>query len=133
MEYNMTELSKETKLVCMINIIIAFIYTFLFLVIPEAYKQMSDAPDLIYSPITWRQLGASILVLGIGGVLTIKRDDWDKAKLFWEISIIWLIIMLIINIWGMIAHLNYSGLCLSIINIPPEPTFSGGFSLINTV
>ena len=65
---------------------------------------MSDAPDLIYSPITWRQLGASILVLGIGGVLTIKGDDWDKAKLFWEISIIWLIIMLIINIWGMIAY-----------------------------
>jgi len=100
----MAELSKETKLVCMINIIIAFIYAFLFLVIPEAYRQMSDSPELIYSPITWRQLGASILILGIGGVLTFKRDDWDKAKLFWEISIIWLTLMLIINIWGMIAY-----------------------------
>ena len=99
----MAELSKETKLVFTINSIIAFIYAFLFLIIPEAYKQMSDAPDLIFSPITWRQLGASILILGIGGVLSIKRDDWDKVKLFLEISIIWLILMLFINIWGMIA------------------------------
>lgn len=99
----MAELSKETKMVFIINSLIAFIYAFLFLVIPEAYKQMSDAPDLIYSPITWRQLGASILVLGIGGVLSIKRDDWVKVKLFMEISIIWLILMLAINIWGMIA------------------------------
>lgn len=99
----MAELAKETKLVFIINSLIAFIYAFLFLIIPEAYKQMSDAPDLIFSPITWRQLGASILILGIGGVLSIKRDDWDKVKLFLEISIIWLILMLIINIWGMIA------------------------------
>lgn len=99
----MAELSKETKMVFFINSLIAFIYAFLFLIIPEAYKQMSDAPDLIFSPITWRQLGASILILGIGGVLSIKRDDWDKVKLFLEISIIWLILMLIINIWGMIA------------------------------
>jgi len=100
----MAELSKETKLVVMINVIIAFIYAFLFLIIPEAYKQMTNTPELTYSPITWRQLGASILVLGIGGVLVIKRADWDKAKIFWEISIIWLILMFIIEIWGMIAY-----------------------------
>ena len=100
----MAEILKETKIVCIINAIIAFIYAFLFLIIPEAYKVMADTPDIIYSPITWRQLGASILVLGIGNVLIIKRADWDKAKLFWEIGIIWLIIMFILNIWGMIAY-----------------------------
>lgn len=65
---------------------------------------MTDTPDLVYSPITWRQLGASILVLGIGNVLIIKRADFEKAKLFWEIGIIWLIIIFIIDIWGMIAY-----------------------------
>ena len=100
----MVELLKETKLVCLINAIIALIYAFLFLIIPEAYKVMTDTLDIIYSPITWRQLGASILVLGIGNILILKRADWDKSKIFWEVGIIWLIIMLIINIWGMVAY-----------------------------
>lgn len=73
----MAELSKETKLVFIINSLIAFIYAFLFLIIPEAYKQMSDAPDLIYSPITWRQLGASILILGIGGSSEKENEEID--------------------------------------------------------
>ena len=43
----MAELSKEIKLVFIINSLIAFIYAFLFLIIPEAYKQISEAPDSI--------------------------------------------------------------------------------------
>jgi len=100
----MAELLKETKLVCIINALLAFIYAFLFLIIPEAYKVMADTPELIYSPITWRQLGASMLILGIGNIIIIKRADWDKSQILIEVGIIWLIIMLIINIWGMIAY-----------------------------
>jgi len=97
----MAELSKEVKIVFIINAIPAFIYAFLFLVIPDTYVQITEAE--IYNPINLRQVGASILVLGIGIVLSIKRDDLEKSKIFWEIAIIWLILMLIIGIWGAFA------------------------------
>jgi hypothetical protein len=95
------ELSKEAKIVFIINAILSFIYTFLFLIIPDTYAQMAEAA--IYNPVSYRQIGASILVLGIGAVLVIKGDDLEKAKIFWEIAIIWLILMLIIGIWGVFA------------------------------
>ena len=97
----MAELSKEVKIVFIINAISAFIYAFLFLVIPDIYVQITEAA--MYNPITYRQLGASMLILGIGTVLAIKRDDFEKAKLFWEIGILWVILMLIIGIWGAFA------------------------------
>jgi hypothetical protein len=98
---SMAELSKEVKIILLVNAIPAFIYAFLFLVIPETYAQITEAA--MYNPINLRQIGASILVLGIGSVLAIKRNDLEKAKILWEISIIWLILMSIIGIWGAFA------------------------------
>ena len=98
---SMAELSKEVKIVFISNAIPAFIYAFLFLVIPDTYAQITEA--IMYNPISYRQIGGSILVLGIGNVLAIKRDDLEKAKIFWEVGIIWLILMLIIGIWAAFA------------------------------
>ncbi len=97
----MAELSKEVKILFIINAIPCFIYAFLFLVIPDTYAQVSEMD--IYAPISLRQIGASLLILGIGNVLAIKRDDLEKAKIFWEIAIIWIILMIIIGIWGAFA------------------------------
>ena len=97
----MAEISKEVKVVFIINAIPAFIYAFLFLVIPDTYVQVFEVE--LYNPISYRQIGVSILVLGIGAVLSIKRDDLEKAIIFWEIAIIWLILMTIIGIWGAFA------------------------------
>jgi hypothetical protein len=98
---SMAELAKEVKFLFIINAIPAFIYAFLFLVIPDTYAQVFEVA--IYNPISYRQIGASCLILGIGNVLAIKRDDLEKAKIFWEIGIIWVILMLIIGIWGAFA------------------------------
>jgi hypothetical protein len=97
----MAELSKEVKIIFAINAIPCFIYTFLFLVIPDTYAQINE--EVMYNPISYRQIGASMLILGIGNVLAIKRDDLEKAKIFWEIGIIWVLLMLIIGIWGAFA------------------------------
>lgn len=97
----MAELSKEVKILFIINAIPCFIYAFLLLVIPDIYAQLQE--EDIYNPITYRQLGASMLILGIGNVLAIKRDDLEKAKIFWEIGIIWVLLMTIIGIWGAFA------------------------------
>lgn len=100
----MGELSKGAKIVFFINAIIAFIYAFLFIAIPEIYSQLMDGVIRgVYSPKCWRQLGVSILVLGIGAILAISSNDTEKAKIFWDVAIIWLILMLAIGIWGLFA------------------------------
>jgi len=97
----MAELSKEVKMILLLNAIPALVYAFLFLGIPDIYVQITDA--MFYNPITLRQLGGSILILGIGNVVAIKRNDMDKLKLFWEMGILWLIIMVILGIWSAFA------------------------------
>ena len=99
----MTEVSKEVKVVFLINALFAFLYAFFFLIIPEIYLELSDTPDILFSPVTWRQLGAAFLALGIFFVLAVKRADWEKVKLFWEFGIFFLISILIIGIWAAIA------------------------------
>ena len=98
----MAELSKEVKIILLINAIPAFIYGFLFLIIPDIYVEITDA--MFYNPVNLRQLGASILILGIGNVVAIKRNDMDKLKIFWEMGILWLIIMDILGIWSAIVY-----------------------------
>ena len=56
----MAELSKEVKIILLINAIPAFIYGFLFLIIPDIYVEITDA--MFYNPVNLRQLGASILI-----------------------------------------------------------------------
>ena len=98
---SMAELAKEVKILFIINAIPCFIYAFLLLVIPDIYAQLQE--EAIYNPISYRQVGAGLLILGIGCVLAIKRDDLEKVKIFWEIAIIWVLLMLIIGIWDLSA------------------------------
>jgi len=46
----MAELSKEVKIVFIINAIPCFIYAFLLLVIPDTYSQITEAA--MYNPIS---------------------------------------------------------------------------------
>ncbi len=92
----MTEISKRMKLLLIINTIIAFIYGFFYLVIPEILADLNDAPN--YDPHFWRLWGGLLIVLGIFGVLMIKRAEWESIKILWEFVIIWLIMTNIINL-----------------------------------
>ncbi len=97
----MAELSKGGKIIYMINAIVAFIFTVLFLVIPEIYADFMNSS--FYCPITWRQLGGSILVLGVFSVVGLLRKEWEHVRIVWELGILWLIVLLCIDIWGMVA------------------------------
>jgi len=101
---SMSEISKDLKLVFLINAILALIYAFLFLVIPEIHAQNTDAVNRgIFSSVSWRQLGASMLILGVGNLIAVKRADLGQTKIFWEMGILWLILMLAIGIWAAVA------------------------------
>ena len=95
----MTEISKRMKVILIINTIIAFIYGFLYLVIPEILADLNDAPH--FDPHFWRLWGGLCMVLGIFGLLMIKRAEWEGMKILWEFVIIWLIMMVIVNFMTM--------------------------------
>ena len=96
---NMTEISKRMKIVMIINIIVAFIYGFFYLIIPEAYSKLIDAPN--YDPGMWQIFGGTLLILGIFGLIALKKNEWEYFKILVEFVILWDTMVLIINIVGL--------------------------------
>lgn len=97
----MAELSKEAKIMYLVNAIASFIFTVLFLVIPEIYANLINPPE--FCAISWRQLGGSLLVLGVFSVVGLLRKEWEHVRIVWELGILWLIVLLCIDFWGMVA------------------------------
>ena len=83
----MTEISKRMKIVLMINVIVAFIYAFFYLIITEAYSKLVDAP--YYEPGMWQTFGETLLLLGIFGLIAIKKNDWEYVKILVEFATLW--------------------------------------------
>jgi len=97
----MAEISKEAKIIFLINMIVSFIFAFLFLGIPEIYAALTNAP--YFSPICWRQLGGTLLLFGIFTIIALIRKEWEQVRIFWELGIGFLIVLVCIDIW-VIAH-----------------------------
>jgi len=100
----MAEMSKEMKIVIIVNVIVAFIYGFLELIIPEIYYQLTDSPA--FDIHTWRIVGGSFMVLGIFGIIAIIRADWEKVKITFELAIAYEILLLILDI---VAYITITG------------------------
>ena len=95
----MAEISKEAKIVFLINIITSFIFTFFFLIIPEIYAGWTN--EAYFSPICWRQLGGTLLIIGIFSIIALMRKEWEQVRIFWEFGIAFLIVLVSIDIWVM--------------------------------
>jgi len=94
----MTEISKQFKIILIFNIIVAFIYGFMYLVIPEVTRILRDA--LFYDPLFWRLWGGTCIALGTLGLIGLMRNEWESLKILIEFAILWLIVALIVNLWS---------------------------------
>jgi len=90
----MTEISKEVKIVFIINIIVAIIYAIQYLVLPDIFS--SGTP--YYNPYLIRVYGGTMVVLIIGGLIGLKRGELETLKPVWELIILWDIMVLILVI-----------------------------------
>ena len=93
----MEEITKKLKMVLFLNSIAAFIFMFLYLIIPELYFTLVDG--LVFDPYYWRAFGATLLVLGIFGMRAAINGQQEQAKFMLEIAISWLILILCLNMW----------------------------------
>jgi hypothetical protein len=97
----MAEISKEMKIILIIDAIASFIFMILYLIIPELYANMVD--PLVFDPYYWRAFGGTLLALFIISLIAFKRAEWEQVKVVIELAIIWSSIILILNIWELIA------------------------------
>ncbi len=93
----MAEISNQMKKLFVFDAIICFIYTLLYLVIPETFSKIVEYK--YYDPVYWRHFGGTSLVIGIFCLVAIKRAEWEQIKVVLEIGIAWVISILAIAIW----------------------------------
>jgi hypothetical protein len=107
--YNMAEISKEFKIVLTINALAAFIYGFMFLVIPDIYHEISDEP---YPNVHLLRLwGGTITLLGIFTLIVVKRGDWESGKLIIQLALAWLLLV------GVLSLISFAYVKRSPINV----------------
>jgi hypothetical protein len=94
----MAEISKEVKIVLIINIIAGIIYAIQYLVLPD----IVSAGTPYYNPYLIRVYGGTMVVLIIGILIGLKRGELETLKPVWEVAILWFILVLILLIGSFI-------------------------------
>ena len=92
----MVEMSKGLKIILIVDIVVAVYYGVLYLLLPEFYYQRNDASA--FDLHMWRLFGGTIFVLGIAGIIALKRGEWEAAKPLMEVVIMWLIMVAVLDI-----------------------------------
>ncbi|MFX1406138.1 MAG: hypothetical protein ACFFC9_00255 [Promethearchaeota archaeon] len=117
----MAEISKEAKIVFLINIIVCFIFAFFFFGIPEIYYDLVGGVG--FSAVCWRQIGGTILILGLFGIIALIRKEWEQVRIYWEFGIAFIILLIVIDLWfgiGVYGAFEYTlivEIVLAVINI----------------
>ncbi|MFX1287720.1 MAG: hypothetical protein ACFFFY_04055, partial [Promethearchaeota archaeon] len=93
---NMGEISKNLKIVIIVNVVAALVYGILQTFFTEAYLMMVEqpTPDVHFT----RVGGGTLLVLVIFGIYSVLKKSWDEFKLLYEFVIVYLIMLLILDI-----------------------------------
>jgi len=94
----MTEIQKLTKIFFLLDALAGFIFAFLYLVIPDIYVyDLTQWP--FNDPVYFRLFGGTLLVLGIAALMAYFKKEWEEIKLFFELGLMWQIMVLILNIF----------------------------------
>ena len=97
----MAEISKPFRIYLIITVIVALIYAILYLAIPEAYLSSIGWP--YFDPFYSRYVGVISLTLVICLIIAIKRAELEKIQILIEFCVIYLILLIILIIWGLVA------------------------------
>jgi hypothetical protein len=94
----MTEIQKLTKIYLLFAVFAGFIFAFLYLVIPDIYiYSLTQWP--FNDPIYFRMFGGTFLVFGLISLMAYFKKEWEEVKLFFELALMWILMVLIINIF----------------------------------
>ena len=92
----MAEISKEMKIVLIVNMVVALIYGITHLLFPEGMHTLDDAP--FFDPHFWRLFGGALTAIGITFLLGLLNGEWNNIKILFQLAIIFLIITAVVNL-----------------------------------
>ena len=94
----MTEIQKLSKIYLLLAVLAGFVFAFLYLVIPDIYVyDLTQWP--FNDPIYFRMFGGTFLVFGLISLMAYFKKEWEEVKLFFEFALMWILMVLIINIF----------------------------------
>ncbi|MFX1378639.1 MAG: hypothetical protein ACFFA4_06060 [Promethearchaeota archaeon] len=96
----MENLTKNLKILLIINAIIGLGFAVLYLAVSHLYLSLIHWP--FYDPYYSWAFGGIFLILSIFILITLKKNQWGKCKTVFEINIAWQIMFLILNITSLI-------------------------------
>ena len=91
----MVEISKNMKIMLVVDAIAGFIYGVFYLIIPELTSLIRESAN--FDPQFWRLWGATCFAFGIFCLIAVRRAEWDNIKILVELGILWLILAIIVN------------------------------------
>ncbi|MFX1489041.1 MAG: hypothetical protein ACFFBI_07830 [Promethearchaeota archaeon] len=92
----MTEIKKITKIALIWYTIAGFLFAFMFIVFTGFTMNFMQWP--YNDPIDFWFQGGTMLVMSITTLLALFIKEWERIKLFFFVSILWLIMVLILDI-----------------------------------
>jgi hypothetical protein len=93
----MTEILKITKYTLLLYTLGGLVFAILYLFITDIYLYDLAAWPFV-DPYYPRAFGGTLLVLAIFAFIAYLQKDWEQIKLTFELSLAWLIMVLIMNI-----------------------------------
>ena len=92
----MTEIKKITKIALLWYTIAGLLFAFFYLVLTDLYIAFTQWP--YYDPVMFWSLGGTMLVLAIGYLMCFFRKEWEEIKLYFLVTLLWMIYFIIMNI-----------------------------------
>lgn len=93
------EIKTTTKYTFLINFLIAIIFGFFTLVIPEMYFDLTGWPQELYMA---RTAGAFFVAVAIGYLLAFRESDWERVEIFVYVSLVLNLLGVVASVWGML-------------------------------
>ena len=93
----MTEILKITKYSLLLYTLGGLVFAILYLFITDIYLYDLVAWPFV-DPYYPRAFGGTLLILAIFSLLAYFKKEWEHIKLVYELALIWLIMVLIMNI-----------------------------------
>lgn len=93
----MTEVLKITKYSLLLYFVGGLVFAILYLFITDIYLYDLTAWPFV-DPYYPRAFGGTLLILAIFSLLMYFKKEWEHIKLVYELALLWLIMVLIMNI-----------------------------------
>ncbi|MFX0059372.1 MAG: hypothetical protein ACFE85_06890 [Candidatus Hodarchaeota archaeon] len=93
----MTEILKLTKYSLLLYTLGGLVFAILYLFVTDIYLYDLTAWPFV-DPYYPRAFGGTLLILAIFSLLMYFKKEWEHIKLVYELALLWLIMVLVLNI-----------------------------------